>query len=405
MSPVAKGCTSTIIIVALGIAGFTLGLRSCLARFDERSALPPVLYFTNDSSSVLFSLIKYTKVNSYSNTGGLTRKIVTHYYYIQCNDATSGKKIKSREISSDIKNFPEKVLGAEGTHAWAFINELMAFDAFSLEQIADIKTIEAKNPSLVGMMPKESQYYEFNDAAKGIVFKTNDGSQWIIHSNTLIAKPFVEALPTDNKTIAERVAAQLQERLKNLQKPGVDFNQIKVNQDTINHQWLGLYASQEIETLYRKVSLMPCPGQDTRRQFYTAVYDAVPNRGFEFDTPALQPSTASSYYLNGGFLADKQIGKPIRLNDPAGYLLIHKKVIGLEGDILLSRISKDGKTVWELNTGVNKWVDYKLAGNSLFIFANDNKEVSSGECSILLTLDCRTGKVNTYDYFKDVIRQ
>lgn len=405
MSPVAKGCTSTIIVIALAVTGFTFGLRSCLSQYDERSALPPILYFKNDSSNVLFSIIKYSKANSYSNTGGFTRKTVTNYYYLQCNDATSGEKINSKEITSDIKNFPEKVLGAEGHHAWAFINELMAFDAFSLEKVADIKMIEAKNPLLKGMMPTQSQYYEFNDAAGGIVFKATDGAQWIIHSNNLIAKPYVQPQLLTDKSIAERLARQLQDRLKDLQKTRLDFNQLKVNQDTFNHHWLGIYSSDEIAILYNKVTVMPQSGQDVRRQFYNAVYDSVPYRGFEFNIPEIQTSTAETYYLNGGFLADKQTTKAIQLNDPAGYLVIYKKVIGMEGDIIISRISKNGKVCWELNTGVSKWIDYKFTGNSLFIFANDNKAISSGECSILMLIDCRTGKVNKYDYFKDAVRK
>ncbi|CAN5779870.1 hypothetical protein BH11BAC3_BH11BAC3_27360 [soil metagenome] len=405
MSPVTKGCTSTIILAALAIAGFLFGLRSCLSQYDERSALPPILYFKNDTSSVLFSIIKYTEVNSYSNTGGYTRKTVTNYYYIQCNDAITGAKINNRKITSEIKNFPEKVLGAEGHHAWAFINELMAFNAFTLEKVADIKMIETKNPALRGMMPTGSQYYEFNTAADGIVFKANDGAQWIIHSNTLIAKPYVQPKLLTDKSIAERLARQLQERLKDLQKPRLDFNQLKVNQDTFNHQWLGIYSSEEIATLYHKVTVMPQSGQDIRRRFYNAVYDSVPYRGFEFNMPAIQASTAETYYLNGGFLADKQTAKAIQLNNPGGYLIVHKQIIGPDGAIIASRISKDGQTLWELNTGVNKWIDYTFTGNSLFIFANDNKEISSDDCSIFLIVDCKTGKVIKYDYFKDAIRQ
>lgn len=78
-------------------------------------------------------------------------------------------------------------------------------------------------------------------------------------------------------------------------------------------------------------------------------------------------------------MADKQSGKAIQLNDPEVYLLNNKKIIGREGEIIISCISKKGKWFWELNTGVNKWIDYKFNGNSLFIFANDNNEVGSGE--------------------------
>ncbi|MEO5943492.1 MAG: PA2928 family protein [Ferruginibacter sp.] len=405
MSPVAKGCTSTVIIIVLAVAAFSIGIRSCLSKFDEHSALPPILYFKNDSSSVLFSLVKYTKVNSYSNRAGSTHKIVTNYYYIQCNDAITGVKISNKEVASDIKNFPEKILGAEGRHAWVFLNELMVFDAFSLEKVGDIKMIEAKNPSLKGMMPKESQYYNFNDADSEIIFKTNDGAQWSIHSNTLLATPYVQPQRLVNKSIAERTASQLQDRLKELLKPHLDFNQLKVNQDTADHQWLGLYTADEIEMLYKKISLMPASGQDGRRQFYNAVYDSVPYRGFEINTPTLQTSTAGSFYLNGGFLTDKQTAKAVYLKDPDSYLLVYKKAIGQEGEVIISRISKEGKNLWQLNTGVNKWIDYTLTGNSLFIFANDNKEISGDDCSLLLIVDCRTGKVNKYDYFKDAIRK
>ncbi|MEO7044098.1 MAG: PA2928 family protein, partial [Ferruginibacter sp.] len=396
MSPVAKGCTSTIILVALAAAGFIFGLRSCLSKYDERTALPPILYFKDDSSNVLLGLIKYTKVNSFSNKGGLTRKTITNYYSIQSNDAVTGEKIKSKEIASEIKNFPEKVLGAEGHHAWVFVNELMAFDAFTLEKVADIKMIEVKNPSLKGMMPVESQYYEFNAANSGIIFKTNDGAQWIIHSNTLIATPYVQPPQLVNKSIAERTASQLQDRLKELLKPHLDFNQLKVNQDTADHQWLGLYTTDEIEMLYKKISLMPASGQDGRRQFYNAVYDSVPYRGFEINTPTLQPSTAGIFYLNGGFLTDKQTAKAVYLKDPDSYLIVYKKAIGQEGEVIISRISKEGKNLWQLNTGVNKWIDYTFTGNSLFIFANDHKEISDDDCSLLLIIDCRTGEVNKY---------
>ncbi|MEO8770526.1 MAG: PA2928 family protein [Ferruginibacter sp.] len=405
MTPVVKGYTSLLVIIILAVAGFIFGLRSCLSRYDEREAIPQVLYFKNDTSSVLFSLVKYTKVNSYSNTGGFTRKTISEYYYVQCNNAITGEKINSRKVAADVKNFPEKILGAEGRHAWAFVNELMAFDAFSLAKVADVKMIEAKNPLLKGMMPNASQYYEFNDSAKGIVFKTNDGAKWLIHSNTLIAQPYVEPQKLNNKTQAEKLASNLQDRLKDLRKTGLAFNQLQVNQDTFNHQWLGLYSKGEIETINTMLSFTSHYGQDERRQFYNATYGLSRYERFEFDKPVLQVSTANTYYLNGGFLADKETGKAIHLSDPTGYMMIYKKVIGAEGEIFISHISQEGKTFWELNTGVKKWVDYYFAGNILFIFANDNKAIDSGNCSILLIVDCQTGSVKRYDYFKDQMRQ
>lgn len=405
MSPVAKGIASSVIVISLFIVGFIVGLRSCLSKYDERSAIPPILYFKSDTGTILFSLVKYEKVGSYSRSRGLTHKTVSNHYFVQSNNAFTGEKIRSREIASNIKNFPETVLGAEGHHAWIFINELMAFDAFNLETVADVKMIEAKNPSLKGMMPRESQYYQFDNIAKGIIFKSNDGAQWIIHSNSLIANPYVQPKSAENETLAQRTGKQWQQRLKELQKPGLDFNQIKVNQDTFNQQWLGIYSEQEIEALDRRFLSTPYSGLDARRQIYTASYRVISSNRLEIDSPKLQVSNAGSYFLNAGFLVDQQTGKAIQLEDSANYLLISKSAIGMEGSVIVSRISKDGKILWQLNSGEKKWLDYKFKGNRLFIFANDNMEVDSNDCTVLLIVDGRTGEVNKYDYFKDAIRK
>lgn len=190
MTPFTKGCSSIILLLAAVVALFIFGLRSCLSKYDERSALPPALYFKKDSSSVLVSLVKFSKTNSYSESQGMIRKSVTNYYYIQNNDAVTGAKISSVEIGDEIKHFPEKMLGTDGRNAWVFLNELLAFDAFSLQKVADIEIIEAKNPSLSGMMPLESNYYKFDDQLQAIIFTSNDGKEWLLDSKTLIAKPY-----------------------------------------------------------------------------------------------------------------------------------------------------------------------------------------------------------------------
>jgi hypothetical protein len=62
------------------------------------------------------------------------------------------------------------------------------------------------------MLPTESEFYEFNDVEKGIVFKANDGTQWIIHSNTLVATPYIQPQNLADKSVAEGIARQLQDR-------------------------------------------------------------------------------------------------------------------------------------------------------------------------------------------------
>src|SRR5688500_13935245 len=75
---IGSGCLLTIFIVG----GFMLLMRSCLSKYDERSAHLPAILFSNDSNTVIFSIVGYDKTTSYSSGGGFTRKTVTTTYLI-----------------------------------------------------------------------------------------------------------------------------------------------------------------------------------------------------------------------------------------------------------------------------------------------------------------------------------
>lgn len=407
MTPLVKGCSSVVILIAAIVALFIFGLRSCLSKYDERSAIPPALYFKKDSSAVLISLVKYSKATSYSQGRGVIHKTVSNSYYIQSNDAASGAKISSKEIGDDVKRFPEKILGSDGRHAWVFLNELLAFDPFTLQKVADIEVIEAKNPALSGMMPLESEYYKFDDEKKAILFTSNDGKEWQLDSKTFIATAY-EA-PAEEKddwgNIEKRLAKDLEQRIKKLKELSPSFTNIKINQDTINGTWWGLYSGKEMAKLNKSISFSPAYEQDQRRQLYSAKYDSSRNGYTDMKEPLLFASSKASFFLDGGFLADKQTALPVRLHDPESHLLLHKTKIGDDGDMVIGRIDQNGLMVWQMNIGSNKWIDYMIRDNRLILFANDNKEVSSSECTLLMIIDLKDGKMKQYDYFKDETRK
>ena len=405
MTPLAKGISSLGILMAIIITGFVFAMRGCLSKYDERMALPPSLYFKNDSNAVFLSLVKYSKTTSYSRSGGFVQKTVDDYYYLQNNEAVSGNKIAGKKLASRIKYFPAKILGADGRNAWIFLNELMAFDAFTLQQVADVKIIEAKNPSLSGLMPAEAQYYRFDETVKAIVFTSSEGAQWQLNASTLIAKPYRKPLKEDATNFEERLALQLQDRLKQLSQLSLHFTQLKVNQDTCIGKWLGLYSAEEIETLNTAITFSPASQQEQRRQFYTAGYDAGSSGSNKLNKPFSPANKAGAFYLDGGFLADKESARAIRMSDPLGFLLVYKTKIGEKGEIMLARIGADGTPGWKINTGLKNWIDYQYKDNRLFIFGNDHKNLNSSYCTLFLSVDLRTGLVNKYDYFEDALRK
>ena len=185
----------TIFGGAFLVIAFVFGLfflmRSCLAKYDERSAMPRALYFEKDTQSIIFSIVKFDKTVSYSQNGGFIQKTVNTDYSIQCNDAVSGKKILAQKIkeAEDLKNYPVEILGASNGHAWLFMGELMAFDPFTLTATADIKKLEEKNPALKGKFPAERTYYSFNNSDSQIYFTASDGTKWQLNTKSLIATP------------------------------------------------------------------------------------------------------------------------------------------------------------------------------------------------------------------------
>lgn len=189
MSIIGKVVGGGVLIMVLFIGGFMLLLRGCLSKYDERSALLPVLYFEKDTSAILFSVVTYGEAVSYESRGGFVRKTLNINYYIQQNDAKTAVKRVQKKIKhhDDIKQYPIEAIGAAHEKAWIFMGELVAFDPFTLELVADIKILEQKNPSLAGKFPAEGRYYKFNEANKNIFITASDGSKWELNTATLIA--------------------------------------------------------------------------------------------------------------------------------------------------------------------------------------------------------------------------
>jgi hypothetical protein len=185
-----------VLIIALVVVGFFFLLRSCLSKYDERSAVggssssaSQFLVFDKDGKSVIFSLVKFDKAVSYSRNGGIINKTVFTTYYAQTNDLSTAAKTATKKIKthSQIKSYPVEIMGAANNQAWLFAGELMAYDPFTLNKTADAAMIETKNPVLKGKLINELRYYDFDDDLKQISITAADGAKYKLNTSTLIA--------------------------------------------------------------------------------------------------------------------------------------------------------------------------------------------------------------------------
>lgn len=181
-------------MIAGAVVGVVFLLRGCLAAYDERAALPPLLYFEKDGRQIVFAIVKYESATSYRSGGGYTSKTVSTNYYLQTNDAVTGEKIAVKKIKhhSDVKNFPVTIMGKSDGMAWVFIGEPMAFDPFTLDKKADKEIIETKNVALKGKMPDQQQYYKYDNNTGELVITATDGQKYRLSAGTLLASPVDE---------------------------------------------------------------------------------------------------------------------------------------------------------------------------------------------------------------------
>ncbi len=471
MMPGKKSIISILLFICAIVIGFIFLLRGCLSKYDERSALPGMLYFEKAGQQVIFSIVKFEKATSYSSKGGMVRKSVSTNYFIQTNDAVTGKKIAEKKIrhQSDIKNYPVEIVGSSGNIAWVFINELMAFDPFTLEQKTGLAILEEKNPILRGRFPDERKYYSFDKSTKNIYFTAKDGSTWQLDTKSMLAsaseydpgespakKEITELdklikLNRDNQDSlyeqkmrrpsrmlaageinrneynrmsngfneernrlniereslqelkrkvekADRSNADTKQKIESLQKKStIHFSQLKVNTDTINGHWYGLYSNKEMDKLYERFQYQAVYDETARRQLYSGNYTQNKNGDIIIAKDNATVNNGSSYFLDGGLLLDKETGKPVQLTG-SSFLIVHKNQLGNEGKIQLSHVNADGKVNWVFNSQLKEWADYIYTGKQLFIMGADNKELSGSDCNLLWCLDLSTGKASRYDF-------
>jgi hypothetical protein len=208
-----KGIFGGAIVVIAIIAGFIFLLRGCLSRYDERSAITPALYFEKSGKAVVFTIIQYGKATSYSSGPRGTYKSMSTNYFIQANDAVSGELVSNKKIrhNSDIKFRPVKIMGAGNNIAWVFIGELLAYDPFTLEKLADREIIEAKNPELKGKMPEEERYYKYDRNTNTILITATDGMKFLLSTADLKVTAVDEDITSESPVEVKIKALRKQE--------------------------------------------------------------------------------------------------------------------------------------------------------------------------------------------------
>jgi hypothetical protein len=182
------------------------------------------------------------------------------------------------------------------------------------------------------------------------------------------------------------------------ERTNIHFSQLKVNGDTANGRWYGLYSEKEREGASDHFNYQSLYNETARRKFYTGEY-SLNSSGYPIIKNAHLLNNESDYFLDGGFLLDKRTGLPLKPDKDRQFLVIYKDRIGNEGNIQLARANQ-GIIMWKVDTQLREWADYHYTGNQLLIMGTDDKNLGSDECNVLWCIDLNTGKAAKYHFTK-----
>lgn len=174
--------------------------------------------------------------------------------------------------------------------------------------------------------------------------------------------------------------------------------------DTFNGRWYGLLSTADLEKPDSRFRYRSVYSETARNKLYTAAVSIEDSTRKIVELKVNEPvKLKDEVYLQGGFLLNRNTALPIHTND--GFIVCSRDKVGNEGKIILTVINLAGKTRWIYNTGLTNFADWIYTPNRLMVLGNDNKEISSSDANVLISIDMLTGRAVLHDYFKDSMRK
>lgn len=261
---------------------------------------------------------------------------------------------------------------------------------------ANTETIEARNPELKGLIPRERQYYRFD--AHGLLVTTADARAWRFDPQSFAARPGEAATAT--ATPQDGVVFPW------YWTPNSTAGFVSRSLD-IPGYWLGVLNEKEAADFARTNTIGGIDLQSRRRLYGARASEATNFFGKYLKYQDFKPLGRD--YLAPGLLGGARVGVPSRaiwLRNPDSVLILHRDRLGEEGTLRLARVAgPDGRVVWDslLPLSVLQCV---LPGEGSVVLLgieftppkdNQPRDPFHTAQERLIAIDLETGKINVHD--------
>ncbi|MEO6155188.1 MAG: PA2928 family protein [Thermomonas sp.] len=252
----------------------------------------------------------------------------------------------SRVIGSAVS---ARLLGQEGPRVWLLIgDEPMVVSAHDGQLLADAAGLEARNPTLKGLLPSEAKHYGFDD---GLVLMSADARQFVVRGDKLQAQPYTLP-PPRNPWPKGQMLADGTEEMVPMPPP---LGEPPPRQAMLGSEWIGLYSEKEAAEIARDESgktlrypySVSDEGSLARRTFWRAKIVPFKDRDNTFQRlTELKPIPGAPTFLKGRFINEPDSDRPMKLEGTPGLLVIHSTRMDAAGRVMLARLDANLKKVW-----------------------------------------------------------
>ncbi|CAN5568667.1 hypothetical protein BH20VER3_BH20VER3_07060 [soil metagenome] len=373
---------------------------------------PPALV-EQGKAPVFWLLLKQEEQRSRRLGGSRTiGKWITEIYYhfdLQAHDTATADRLWKKRLLT-VKDdaggrvAQARMLGREDDIVWMFLNDgPVAISSKDGSQLVDRTELEQRNPTLANLIPKDLDFYAYDG---GLVIIAADGRRFRIRGADYTAEPYTP--PNDEYFRQVQFMATRW-------NGGYHTRDFLVRQMNLDGRWIGFFDEKEAadagdDGFGDKIATGE-PGSNpdrvyfetsqARRTFWSArigktkeFTEGTHDRLFDVTRIPDAPE-----YLEAGLLIQQGTKKPLRLQNPDGFLVLHKTRIDEEGRLALTRLDDNFKTQWTATLPFHDLRNrYESPGHLLLygIVQETGKGVT-GTSEHLVALNLRDGKLQSWN--------
>jgi hypothetical protein len=315
---------------------------------------PPALVVQNDEPHLW--LLTQQEESRTRRIGGGSRTIgslvteTIYHFALQSHDARTAQ----REWKKDLLELKDnqgghtaraRIFGQEGNVVWIYLNDgPVVLSASDGSKLADRSMIEQRNPNLSGLIPKEIDYYTYDN---GLVITAADSRRYKIQSSDYTAETY--------KPASEEMFTNLS-YMSTTWNGGYATADFLTRQTQMNGRWLGFYTEREAadagdDEFGRHISEPESVLRDyarARRGFWTArigktreFTEGAHDRLFDLTRIPRAPE-----FLEAGILKKQAAQTPLLMQNPSGLIVAHRTRIDAEGRLALARLDEQLLSKW-----------------------------------------------------------